>query len=189
VLILLQARILELLQGDDWAPEYRQIHRRARLHAARLPPDALNPRGAYDGRLRPVFSRFTRARKGRDERSGYLPLGLPPPGAQWSQMQSHASFIPWPCCCCMPASLLGLAEIVCQRHCLVVEGDTRCDGMLGFQSISSVSADMARSFCLAYPGLYRPVLVASRADGMLWRRTWSVHVVKGCCGRRGSTVG
>ena len=70
------------MQGDNWAPEYRQIHRRARLHAARLPPDQLNPRGHYDGRLRPVFSRFTRARKGRDERSGYLPLGLPPPGEQ-----------------------------------------------------------------------------------------------------------
>ena len=68
-------------QGDNWTPYYRQIHRRARLHAAQLPPDQLNPRGHYDARLRPVFSRFTRPRKGRDERSGYLPLSLPPPGA------------------------------------------------------------------------------------------------------------
>ena len=72
---------LLLPQGADWAPAYQQIHRRARLHATQLPPDQLNPRGSYDAGLRPVFTRFTRPRKGRDERSGYLPLSLPPPGA------------------------------------------------------------------------------------------------------------
>ena len=77
-------------QGGDWAPAYQQIHRRARLHAAQLPPDQLNPRGSYDARLRAVFSRFTRPRKGRDERSGYLPLSLPPPGAPWPALRGCA---------------------------------------------------------------------------------------------------
>lgn len=66
-----------------WQPEYEMINRRARLFHCLLPPDQLHPVGHYDGSPQPLNTRRRLGggrMRGLDERSGLLPLPLPPPG-------------------------------------------------------------------------------------------------------------
>ncbi len=164
-----------VLQGDDWAPEYRQIHRRARLHGARLPPDALNPRGHYDGRLRPVFSRFTRARKGRDERSGYLALGLPPPGTEavpyrvvWVRLGVRvrvrvSAWVRVPVCSGGPHTWWPVSVSKRSYLSTVSFRKARPCNVLGPRASRMPSANVARPICVANPGLCWPALATSQS--------------------------
>lgn len=78
----------ELTPGPvtDADREIKEVLKRSRLYACKLPPDALNPEGYYDGELRSMLRRSAKsaevgsASKTSDLRAGTLPQQLPGPG-------------------------------------------------------------------------------------------------------------
>ena len=66
--------------------EIKEVLKRSRLYACKLPPDALNTRGYYDGELKSMLRRSAKsaevgsATKANDLRAGTLPQRLPGPG-------------------------------------------------------------------------------------------------------------
>ena len=66
--------------------EIKEVLKRSRLYACKLPPDALNPQGYYDGELKSMLRRSAKsaevgsASKANDLRAGTLPQRLPGPG-------------------------------------------------------------------------------------------------------------
>ncbi len=64
----------------------KEVLKRSRLYACKIPPDALNPQGYYDGELKSMLRRSAKsaevgsASKANDLRAGTLPQRLPGPG-------------------------------------------------------------------------------------------------------------
>ncbi|KAL6777422.1 hypothetical protein ACKKBF_B21435 [Auxenochlorella protothecoides x Auxenochlorella symbiontica] len=72
----------ELVPGPIARPEPTLVNARARLYGVSVPPDLCNPRGYSDAEMTALLQRtaVVGSQAKRDERSGCLPLPLPPPG-------------------------------------------------------------------------------------------------------------